>query len=289
MEIKDSATYPYPIWGVGSDFLGEEPKEGEFNLTPDYNGNVIILDYNITSHNDGIDKLIEEGLAKYICIVECRSTFFLRKYEETKPHFHIEISASDINLHFTFKIGIVACQDIHNCKYLSVDEFYEGTVDYPKGALIGYIDERDVPLDPKEDISDLSKIIVAMASDVDKISYDLDGDKIVVKYPKTKKAKFDLVATTCPSVIESSFVYPALVLALHELSSYHEQEKEWVYYIKLFVDKFTEENNIEISPDYEFQSIEDTYAVAYGLLKGVQIEALDEVNKIVEEQYNTVD
>lgn len=289
MEIKDSATYPYPIWGVGSDFVGEEPTEGEFNLVPDFDSNVIVLDYNITSHNDGIDKLIDEGLAKYICIVECRATFFLRKYEESQPAFHIEIPASDIYLHFTFKIGIVAAQDIHNCKYLNVDNFYEGTVDYPKGALIGYIDERDVPLDPKEDISDLSKIIVAMASDVDKVSYDLDGDKIVVKYPKSKKTEFDLVVNSCPSVVESSFVFPALVLALHELNTYHDQEKVWVYYIKLFVDKFSEDNNIVVSQDYEFQSIEDIYSIASGLLKSVQIEALDEVYKAVEEQYNSTD
>lgn len=25
MEIKDSATYPYPIWGLNDDYLGPEP------------------------------------------------------------------------------------------------------------------------------------------------------------------------------------------------------------------------------------------------------------------------
>ena len=26
MEIKDTATYPYPIWGLNDDFLGAEPE-----------------------------------------------------------------------------------------------------------------------------------------------------------------------------------------------------------------------------------------------------------------------
>lgn len=80
MDIKDSTTYPYPIWGLPGNFKDDDPT-GTYKVNFDVNKNCVMIDYEITSRNAGIEKLIEEGKAAYVCLVKCKATYFLyRKY-----------------------------------------------------------------------------------------------------------------------------------------------------------------------------------------------------------------
>lgn len=53
MEIKDSATYPYPIWGLNDDYLGPEP-DGIPTMSRDSVTNEFVFDYKLTTGNAGI-------------------------------------------------------------------------------------------------------------------------------------------------------------------------------------------------------------------------------------------
>lgn len=44
MEIKDSATYPYPIWGLNDDYLGPEP-DGIPTMSRDSVTNEFVFNY----------------------------------------------------------------------------------------------------------------------------------------------------------------------------------------------------------------------------------------------------
>ena len=66
MDIKDNATYPYPIWGLHEDFNGPEP-EGSFEMKLNETANEFILNYNVITNNEGINQLITEGKAVYKC------------------------------------------------------------------------------------------------------------------------------------------------------------------------------------------------------------------------------
>lgn len=46
MEIKDSATYPYPIWGLNDDYLGPEP-DGIPTMSRDSVTNEFVLIINL--------------------------------------------------------------------------------------------------------------------------------------------------------------------------------------------------------------------------------------------------
>lgn len=56
MEIKDSATYPYPIWGLNDDYLGPEP-DGIPTMSRDSVTNEFVFDYKLTTGNAGIARL----------------------------------------------------------------------------------------------------------------------------------------------------------------------------------------------------------------------------------------
>lgn len=100
MDIKDSTTYPYPIWGLPGNFKDDDPT-GTYNVSFDVNKNCVIIDYEITSRNAGIEKLIEEGKAAYVCLVKCKATYFLYRKEQSDPHFIIEIPCDSVYKRFT--------------------------------------------------------------------------------------------------------------------------------------------------------------------------------------------
>ena len=64
MEIKDSATYPYPIWGLNDDYLGPEP-DGIPTMSRDSVTNEFVFNYKLTTDNAGIARLIKEDKEKY--------------------------------------------------------------------------------------------------------------------------------------------------------------------------------------------------------------------------------
>ena len=63
MEIRENATYPYPIWGLpNGDFNGPDP-DGTYELHLDDASNEFVLDYKVTVENEGITRLITEEKA----------------------------------------------------------------------------------------------------------------------------------------------------------------------------------------------------------------------------------
>ena len=157
MDIKSTATYYYPIWGVNEDFKGEYPS-GEKKIHKDYDEGVFVIDYTVNTRNEGIDRLISEGLAAYMCIVQCPSTFYTQIEQSQESAFSVKVPCNYVNKRFTVKIEIVAVKPIVGCDYLDVDDFWD-VVDYDKGAMISLIDKFSVPLTPTDDVANLSRIV----------------------------------------------------------------------------------------------------------------------------------
>lgn len=282
MDIKDSTTYPYPIWGLPGNFKDDDPT-GTYNVSFYVNKNCVIIDYEITSRNAGIEKLIEEGKAAYVCLVKCKATYFLYRKEQSDPHFIIEIPCDSVYKRFTCIIEIIAKEDIDSCTGLNVNEFYEGDVRYNKGSVIGFIDELSVPLDAKDNIADLSRIITTMATDVDSVKYDHGDQRIIVKYPKKYSSAFGTVELECPSIIEASLIYPALIFAISELKDYYTQDdKDWVYFLKRFIEDYGEKCNYIVPDDYIFEDTQIVFDIVEFILENVQMEALEKSKDIID-------
>ena len=69
MDIKTTATYPYPIWGLPDNYKGDDPAGERKGLKKDTDEDVFILEYEVTTHNEGVDRLIADKLASYLCLI----------------------------------------------------------------------------------------------------------------------------------------------------------------------------------------------------------------------------
>lgn len=283
MEIKDSATYPYPIWGLNDDFIGPEP-DGKYNMSLDPVADEFIFDYELTTINEGITRLIEENKARYKCVVECNKTYFLLMGEFKEPKFQIRFPTNRVFKKYTVKVFVVATKNIEACDFLEVNELYEGIVDYPKGAVIAYIDMIEYHTKQKDNVSDLSQIFRSLATEVNEVTYSVDSSKIIIKYPQKSVSDFKSVETNLATVIESSFAYPGLVYALGRLSEYIPviDDVDWAYYLKNIVDDYAEVKNISIDPDYKLE-IQQIFDIANYVFRNLHTDMLEETRRVIDQ------
>lgn len=281
MEIRENATYPYPIWGMHNDFNGLEP-EGTYNMHLEETTNELVFDYSITVENEGIKRLIAEEKATYKCVVECVPTYFLLMKEEQAPFIQVRIPADKVYKRLTVKVLVIATKDIYGCNYLDVSDIYEGVVDYPKGGVVAYIDNLSFDLQQKDNDTDLSRIFRTKAADVQRVEYSVNDKHVVIKYPKDSKIAFESVEGNCPAVIEAAFVFPALVFALSLLPQKYQSEMDWVYYLKNIVDDYCAKNNMDVPENYKLE-IEEIYDVANAVLSKVHESMLDETKKVIDQ------
>ena len=284
MDIKTSATYPYPIWGLPDNFKGDEDPSGHrIGIIKDVNEDAFILEYEILSHNAGVDRLIKENLASYLCIIQCSSTYYTQIERKKESHFTIKIPCSKVNKRFSVKIEIVATKDIKGCDYLEVDDFYEGVVDYQKGAMIAMVEKFNVSLTPSDDMANLSRIVKYEFANVQKVTNVIDNNIILIQLPYSYEDASKIVLNQCPNVFESILVRNALIEAICSLSSFYDDEdnKDWVFYIKQFINKLVSEKELSESEDYNYK-IDDVVLIVDKILPDVMLNALNEVKERIE-------
>lgn len=282
MEIKESATYPYPIWGLHGSYLSNDPEKGIRVVSRDNDANVVKVHYEITCHESGIDRLIQEGKALYQCIAECPATYYLLHKEFQDTSFDVEIPLETVYKRCTVKIIIVAAQEIIGCDFLNLDEDYQDPVDFPKGAVLAKIDDFTISLQQSNSAADLSMILSVMYSDIKKVKYDFSGKRIVIKLPSDYNTRFNQVDDLCPGVVEASLVYHALVQAVYKLRELPDMSRDWVFYLSRYLQDLSEEGTITLRDDNYELDIEDINTVVDTLLNGPVLRAIDDTSKQIQ-------
>lgn len=282
MEIRETATYPYPIWGIHDSFIGDIPSKGIKTMTANSESNTLDIKYTVTSHNAGIDKLIEYGLAKYKCIADCSPTYYQDSVDSNEPELCLCVPFDRVYNRFTVRILVVATEEIVQCDYLEVDEAYEGVVDYPKGAVIAYLDEFAISLTQKNNTSDLSKIVKIMPTNINSVKYVFGPERITIKVPQSTYSKYQVVSGQCPAIAESNLVYNALVQALTKLRNESDDSKDWVFYLKQYVKECDEAGVINLEGDDFELDMEDILIIVDRLLENPHISAFDEIFRVID-------
>lgn len=283
MEIKDTATYPYPIWGLNDDFLGPEP-DGKYNMSIDSVTNEFVFDYELTTINEGVARLVEEDKARYKCIVECNKTYFLEMKEFKEPKFQLRFPTDKVFKNYSVKVLVVSKKNVEACDYLELSEVWEGVADYPKGSVIANIDKIEFNTKQQDKVSDLSQIFRSLPADVDEVKYSVEGTRIVIKYPQDSKAYFESVENNLASVIESSFVFPALVYALGRLHEFIPviDNYDWAYYLKNIVDDFVEVKSTTIDPEYNLD-MQQVFDIANYVFRDLHTDMLEEAKRVIDQ------
>lgn len=286
MEIKDTATYPYPIWGLNDDYLGLEP-DGIPTMSRDSVTNEFVFDYKLTTDNAGIARLIKEDKARYKCIVECSATYFLYMKEFKESKFQLRFSTDKVFKKYTVKVLVVAIKNIEECDYLEVNELYEGSVDYPKGAVIANIDKIEYHTKQKDNVSDLSQIFRSLPADVDEVRYSVDSARIVIKYPQSAQENFESVEKGIASVIEGAFVFPGLVYALGRLAEFIPliDDYDWVYYLKNIVDDYAEVKHAVIDSEYKMD-MQQIFEIANYVFRNLHTDLLIDTSKVIDQAFD---
>lgn len=280
MDIKDTVTYPYPIWGLNNDFLGAEP-DGKYTMSIDSVTNEFIFDYELTTINEGVARLVKEDKARYKCIVECNKTYFLEMEEFREPKFQLRFPTDKVFKNYSVKVLVVAIKNIEACDYLELSDVWEGVADYRKGSVIANIDKIDFNTKQQDNVSDLSQIFRSLPADVDEVKYSVDGPRIVIKYPQNSKDYFESVENNLASVIESSFVFPALVYALGRLGEFIPliETHDWAYYLKNIVDDY--DPNIGSETEYNLD-IQQIFDIANYVFRNLHTDMLEESYRVID-------
>lgn len=281
MDIKTTATYPYPIWGLPDNYKGDDPAGERKGLKKDADEDVFVLEYEVTTHNEGVDRLIADKLASYLCIIQCSSTYYTQIEKREESCFTIKIPCSKVNKRFSVKIEIVATENINSCTYLDVDDFYEGVVDYQKGAMIAMVDKFNVSLTPSDDMANLSKFVKYEYANVQKVTNVID-DIILIQLPYSSENAGKLVLNQCPNVFEAMLVRNALIEAVYKLRScYYDDKKDWIFYLTQFIKQMVSENELPKLEDYDYP-ISEVIQIVDKILPNVMLSALDEVKEKIE-------
>lgn len=281
MDIKTTATYPYPIWGLPDNFKGDDPVGERKGLKKDAGEGVFILEYEVTTHNEGVDRLIADKLASYLCIIQCSSTYYTQIEKREESCFTIKIPCSKVNKRFSVKIEIVATENIDCCNYLDVDDFYEGVVDYQKGAMIAMVDKFYVSIKPSDDMTNLSRFVKYEYANVQKVTNVIE-DIILIKLPYSCEDAGKLVLNQCPNVFEAMLVRNALIEAVYKLHScYEDDNKDWVFYLTQFIKQMVSEEELPEQEEYDY-SIGEVLQIVDKILPDVMLNALEEVKEKIE-------
>lgn len=283
MDIKTSATYPYPIWGLPDNYKGEDPSGHRVGLKKDVEKDVFILEYEVLSHNEGVDRLIADKLASYLCIIQCASTYYTQIEKREESVFTVKIPCSKVNKRFSVKIEIVATEKIEGCDYLDVDEFYEGVVDYQKGAMIAMVDKFNVSLTPSDDMANLSKFVKYEYADVQKVTNIID-DIILIRLPYSYENAGKIVLSQYSDAFEAMLVRPALIEAVYELRTHHDEDdknKDWVFYLTQFINNMVSEGELFEHEEYDY-SMSEIIQIVDKILSNVVLSALDEISALDE-------
>ena len=273
---KSNISYPYPILDTSDDINGEFIINT--SISSDRNS-LIINNENIEINNDYFNELIENNFVKIVVKAYCSSTMFSKTYENEKS---ISIDFNHIATSLNLEFFLIANKDIENYFNTTFNSDYldilNGTGFFvKKGSIVGYGGEMKVPL-TNIFTQGLKGIIQFEARSEDlPISFDLDGNKIVIYYPK-KENEIDLIsylgskASRHLNTFYSLVILPALSAAYDEiLKKINDNEN-----IEEFIDNHTWALVItELFP--EFLNCETGYIAAQILLQNLNGDALNKV------------
>lgn len=206
----------------------------------------------------------------------------MKEFKESK--FQLRFPTDKVFKNYSVKVLVVAIKNIEACDFLELSEVWEGVADYPKGSVIANIDKIEFNTKQQDNESDLSQIFRSLPTDVDEVEYSVDGARIVIKYPQNSKVYFESVESNLASVIESSFVFPALVYALGRLYEFIPviDNYDWAYYLKNIVDDYVEVKNTTIDPEYRLD-MQQVFDIANYVFRDLHTDMLEEAKRVIDQ------
>ena len=282
MKIKTATSYPYPIWGWKDDYT-IPIKEEDICITEIPDKDDFVYELKLLARNKDIENLIAQEKAIYACVAYCPSTFKSYCFKSKESCFKINIPRKEVNNKVELKWMVLSTKAIANFESETLNVDYEGHASFPLGAMMAYITTFEINPTICDELRSLDDIFVVVKNpDSEKIEYDFNKRKIRIKLPTHLLEIFNNYGGKYPSVMHSTVVLQALILAIQKLADQDDDsELDWVYILKQYIDTMEDE---EIGPLDEMEnneySLEQAIRIANFILQDPMIRMFEEIEQI---------
>lgn len=221
MEIKYKL-YPYPVLAEYSDAY----KSGSFEVSidPSKEGYDVKIHFLATLNSTSLNRLIQDGKAKYVYHLECAQTGFRRVHITEKSDDSHMLSNRDVSGKLQICPFIVAVEDIEDFSSEEFHDDYDGmTFKVEAGCVMAV--GRMVTADIIKDIDDLANTpsVFSIIRNADaacrQMLVDYSGRKIIIKLPLNDYYNYKTLSNnpSAQPILNALTVIPALTYVLSEM------------------------------------------------------------------------
>ena len=288
MNINRKRSFPYPVLGLkrGID------SSAKALLKPTTTEDSYVWDITIEHDNCDIDKLVKEGKVRYVCEVECASTYFRHAYFSTDPknekRIVVSVPKNEVGGRVNIAVTAIAVQAISNYKNSKASGFYSSySFSVEIGDIVGIFGDWNTDLDIEaKNYKRITSIIQLQLTDDSEEDVDFSDNKVIVIYlPKGKYLDFvdKLKNPFFRPALLVSLVSNALVRAFQHFEGH--ESKTWARILQLKAEDLGYKDILESfkeDPDLAFEIsrkiLEDPSVQLYNLLNDMESSMSDNRN-----------
>ncbi len=256
MEIKNRL-FPYPVLSIDTD----DYTEGEFYVETsilEQGVNDILVKFVMNLDNQGLQDLINRGLAEFVIHLECSDTAFRTVIRTSSNTETYRIMNSRVNGNISLLGMVVSKTEILRYENSALNEDYDGIeINIPKASILAYenmdaihIAKNYEELAEKDSIFSIIKRMRIDQNEHNKIQFRLDQDRIKITVDDdiyNTYIKYQ-TNTAMQPIMRSLLVVPALTYMLEILRTEDIEPYEDAYwFIKL--QNFYKENGLSFVDD----------------------------------------
>lgn len=242
MKIND-ISLPYPVLGISDDvfpLLKEDcvSIEGPVTTSNDFEFSI-----HLEQRNEEIEDFVKNGLAQYVCEINCSRTFLRKCLKQDSPDFHVTLPRKGVSGKIEFDFFVTVKTPIpryHNSQFNSdYDGFY---FDMEPGDVLVAFPSASYNVDIKYDklFAAGSFMQIANSGDDTRPTWiNISNDRILIELPpKMFKLYDDTIRhnNDYNEIIHSSIVFNALVFALYHIDEDQYKDLLWADSIRYRVE-----------------------------------------------------
>lgn len=232
MKISANTSFPYPILGIRNDIQPGLPNNSiilEEQSSDVYN---YVFRLTLTFDNTYIQKLIDCGMAHFVCEADCSSTFFNKCYLSNNAMIEIVIPRKSVNGRVYLRTFIVAASEITNYDNPGKHEDFEGfTFNIEVGEVLVAFPQAYFDTDLRSDILHVAGTYMEIRKDdnTTETTYRLDTPKIGIVLPSALYNIYQSkIGEQNVQIIHASLAFNALLCALYNLDDMRDRDLLWV-------------------------------------------------------------
>jgi len=276
--------YPYPVLSYYSDdYVGSS---FDVIMEAKKDGYDVRVDFLAELDNPGLQKSLDEGIAKIVYHIECAQTGYRKVFMTSQEEYSQIISYKKVCGRVQICPFIVAIVDLNGYVNDLFHEDYRGfRFDIDAGCVMAV--GRQVNIDIDKEINDLSQTpsVFSIIKNDDETEYsmlvNMDNNKIVISLPETDYYNYRSIkdGIKVQPILNSIVIIPALIYVLEEVASREVGERDeynrWGWY-RAIKKALTTSFSLDIEAA-EFSEC-DMFALAQKLINVPLSEALKELS-----------